>query len=132
MKTLRWCLCALAALLLAVTLAGCAPQETAPGPAKTEIPIPEGDYVNIQVDGETVARVPLSEAPKTVTLTGKDGEVNVVRITKDGAVMESANCTGQDCIQAGAVTRDNWEIRPWGAFIYCLPHRVTVELVVRE
>lgn len=132
MKALRWCLCALAALLLAMALAGCGPQEAAPEPAKTEIPIPEGDYVNIQVDGETVARVPLSEAPKTVTLTGKDGEVNVVRITEDGAVMESANCAGQDCIQAGAVTRDNWEIRPWGAFIYCLPHRVTVELVVRE
>ena len=88
MKALRWCLCALAALLLAMALAGCGPQEAAPEPAKTEIPIPEGDYVNIQVDGETVARVPLSEAPKTVTLTGKDGEVNVVRITEDGAVME--------------------------------------------
>ena len=131
MKALRWCLCALA-VLLAITLAGCSPQETEPAPAKTEVPIPQGDYVNIQVDGEIVARIPLSEAPKTVTLTGQNGEVNVVHITENGAMMESANCQGQDCVQAGAVTLDNWEIRSWGAFIYCLPHRVTVELVVRE
>ena len=137
MKALRWFLCALAAMILLAVLAGCGAQDGETGkaaeqPAPTEIPIPEGDYVNIQVDGETVARIPLSDAPKTVTLRGKDGEVNIVRVTENGAVMESANCQGQDCVQAGAVTLDNWEIRPWGAFIYCLPHRVTVELVVRE
>ena len=132
MKVLRWCLCALAVLVLGAALTGCGAREAEPEPAQTEIPIPEGDYVNIQVDGVTVARIPLSEAPRTVTLQGKNGEENVVRITADGAVMESANCQGQDCIQSGEVTRDNWEIRPWGAFIYCLPHRVTVELVVRD
>ena len=119
--------CALA--LTALLLSGCG---TDPAPEKpTEIPVPEGDYVRIQVDGVTKACVPLSE-PQTVTLRQPTGEENVVEITSSGAVMRSANCHNQDCVHMGAVTIDNWETRPNGAFIICLPHRVTVELIVRE
>ena len=47
-------LCALA--LIALLLTGCSSQLTEDLPAATEIPIPEGDYVQIQVDGVTEVR----------------------------------------------------------------------------
>ncbi len=121
--------CALA--LCALALAGCAGRTGSEESAATEIPIPAGDYVQIQVDGVTKARVPLTQ-PQTITLRQPTGEENVVEITREGAVMRSANCHNQDCVHMGAVTRDNWESRVNGAFIICLPHRVTVELIVRE
>ena len=44
--------------------------------------------------------------------------------------MEHADCDNQDCVQMGAVTRDNLELRVMGGFIICLPHKISVE--VRE
>lgn len=117
--------------LAAVLLAGCAAQPVEEAPAATEIPVPEGDYVRIQVDGVTKAMIPLTE-PQTITLRQPTGEENVIEITSRGAVMKSANCHNQDCVHMGAVTVDNWESRVNEAFIVCLPHKVTVELVVRE
>lgn len=42
--------------------------------------------------------------------------------------MESANCTTQDCVHMGEITRENLYIRPMGGFIICLPHGLTVEV----
>lgn len=89
------------------------------------------DAVIITVDGVEYARVPLSR-PQTVTVRQASGAVNVVEITDRGAVMASSTCKNQLCVHSGAVTLDNWELRPQQTFIVCLPNKVTVELAVKE
>lgn len=89
------------------------------------------DTVIIRVDDREYLRVPLSQ-PQTVTIEQADGSVNVVEITARGAVMKSSTCHNQLCVHMGEVTVDNWEFRPNGAFIICLPNRVSVELAVKE
>ena len=89
------------------------------------------NVVIITVAGAEYARIPLSQ-PQTVTIAQENGEVNVVEITERGAVMASSTCYNQQCIHMGAVTLDNWEIRPNQTYIICLPNRVTVELAVKE
>ena len=90
-----------------------------------------GDVVIISVNGEEYARVPLS-SPRTVTVKQENGAENVIRVTEQGAVMERSTCHNQLCVHMGEVNRDNWEYRPNGAFIICLPNRVSVELVVAQ
>ncbi len=149
MKYRRTGLCAILLIALTLLLAGCAGKNGsvtvqvdragqpssrevfAPGEGLPEDRKPEGDYVRIQVDSRTVRLLPLDE-PCTVTLTQDGDKKNIIRVTGDGVVMESANCLSQDCVHMGEVNRDNWETRVQGAFIICLPHRVTVELVVRD
>lgn len=91
----------------------------------------EEDMVIITVNGQEYAHIPLS-SPQTVTIDQGDGVVNVVEISDRGAVMLSSTCDNQQCVHMGEVTLDNWETRPNQAFIICLPHRVTVELAVKE
>ena len=91
----------------------------------------EENVVVITVDGEEYARVPLSR-PETVTIEQPGGEINVVEVSGQGAVMLSSTCDNQLCVHMGEVTVDNWEFRPNQAFIICLPNRVSVELVVVE
>ncbi len=91
----------------------------------------EEDTVIITVDGREYARVHLSR-PQTVTITQGNGAVNVVEVTSKGAVMRSSTCENQLCVHMGEVTVDNWEWRVNGAFIICLPNRVSVELAVKE
>ena len=107
------------ALLAAVTLLR--PQMTAV----------EEDMVIITVDGKEYARVPLSK-PQTVTISQKNGSVNVVEVSDHGAVMRSSTCDNQLCVHMGEVTVDNWQFRPNQQFIICLPNRVSIELAVTE
>ena len=113
--------CAAALLLSAALLLGA-------GRGRT--PVTE-DTAIITVNGREYTRVPLS-APRTVTVSQSDGSVNVIEVTAEGAVMLSSTCENQLCVHMGQVTRDNWEFRPNGAFIICLPNRVSVELAVVE
>lgn len=113
--------CAAALLLSAALLLGA-------GRGRT--PVTE-DTAIITVNGREYTRVPLS-APRTVTVSQTDGSVNVIEVTAEGAVMLSSTCENQLCVHMGQVTRDNWEFRPNGAFIICLPNRVSVELAVVE
>ena len=99
-------------------------------PAPSVSASPDGDLVIITVAGEEKLRVPLSQ-PQTVTIHQADGTENVVVITEDGAYMERSTCHNQICVHSGKVTRDNWDFRPDGAFIICLPNQVSVELVVK-
>ena len=85
--------------------------------------------VIITVSGKEYACIPLS-SPQTVTVHTGDGHENVLQISEDGVVMLSANCDNQLCVRMGKVTEENWEYRPNGAFIICLPHQVSAELVV--
>ena len=98
------------------------------GMGRTQV---QEDMVIISVDGREYLRVPLSK-PQTVTIAQGDGIENVVEITADGAVMRSSTCDNQLCVGMGKVTRENWEFRPNGAFIICLPNRVSVELAVKQ
>lgn len=87
------------------------------------------DEVIIRVNGEVYASVPLNE-PQTVTIAQESGAVNVVEITGEGVRMQSSTCDNQRCVHSGMVTLENRETRAEGAFIICLPNRVSVEVAV--
>lgn len=87
--------------------------------------------VIITVDGKEYGRIPLG-TEQTVTIRQDDDTVNVVRITENGAYMHSSTCENQNCVEMGEVTLDNWEFRPNGAFVICLPNRVSIELAVKQ
>ena len=88
-----------------------------------------GARVYITLDGAALIDVPFAE-PRTVTVQQPDGSENAVTLTGEAVYMDHANCDNQDCVNMGAVTLDNLEMRVMGGFIVCLPHRVSVE--VRE
>jgi len=84
-----------------------------------------GPYVTL--DGQPLIEMPFGEV-HTLSVVQPDGAENVVKFTGDAVYMERANCENQDCVQMGAVTEDNLEMRVMGGFIVCLPHRVSVEV----
>lgn len=83
--------------------------------------------VYVTLDGAALIDLPFGEA-HTVTVSQADGSENVVVLDGEAVVMQSANCENQDCVDMGAVTRENLELRVMGGFIVCLPHRVSVEV----
>jgi hypothetical protein len=85
--------------------------------------------VYVTCDGRPLIDLPFGEAHSVQVLL-PDGAENTVAITGDAVYMEHADCENQDCVNMGAVTRDNLELRVMGGFIICLPHRISVE--VRE
>ena len=89
----------------------------------------EGLRVYVTFDGRPLIDLPFGEA-HSVQILLPDGAENTVAITGDAVYMEHADCENQDCVNMGAVTRDNLELRVMGGFIICLPHRISVE--VRE
>lgn len=92
---------------------------------------PREDTIVILLDGQAYQSIPLSQ-PQTVTVEQDGGRVNVIEVTEKGAVMQSSSCPGQECVEMGAVTVDNWEFRPYAEWIHCLHNRVSVQLVVTE
>lgn len=130
----------LAALLLALGLlaSGCAPApETGgvrvlvdgavwEGPAVSP-EAGEGLRVYITRDGRPLLDLPFGEA-HSVQVIQEDGSENTVAITADAVYMDHADCENQDCVQMGAVTRENLELRVMGGFIICLPHKISVEV----
>lgn len=91
---------------------------------------PEHQVV-VTLDKKEIARIPLSQ-PQTYTVSQPDGSRNVLEITSQGVVMKESTCKGHDCILQGAVTLENYQIRPNQSFIICLPNKVTVELQVSD
>ena len=91
-------------------------------------PVTESTVI-ITVGGEEKLRVPLSQ-PQTVTLSQPGGEENVIVVTENGVYMESSTCHNQICVHSGYLTTENYDYRPDGPFIICLPNQVSVELVV--
>ena len=87
----------------------------------------EGLRVYISCDGSPLIDLPFGEA-HSVQVLQPDGAENTVAITADAVYMEHADCENQDCVQMGAVTRDNLELRVMGGFIICLPHKISVEV----
>ncbi|MBQ8111103.1 MAG: NusG domain II-containing protein [Clostridia bacterium] len=124
-------------LLLCAALGGCGAKDDAAarvlldGAVWDGAPVAPGDKaplrVYITLDGKALIDLPFDTA-HTVSVVQPDGGENVVEITGDAVTMRSANCDNQDCVEMGAVTADNLEVRVMGGFIICLPHRLSVEV----
>lgn len=125
----------LAILALCLMLAGCQPRTD--GAARVLVDGVEWDgaalggggdlRVYVTLDGKALIDAPFDEA-RLIEVVQPDGAENAVRITGDSVVMEHANCENQDCVEMGAVTRDNLELRVMSGFIVCLPHKLSVEV----
>ena len=76
-----------------------------------------GGYVSVQVDGETVMELPLSEDARIVL--GEGGHTNTLVIKDGTAQIIEAGCPDQICVNQGAV-------RYAGESIVCLPHKLVV------
>ena len=83
--------------------------------------------VYVTLDGAALIDLPFSETHTVTVIQPEVGE-NTVELTGDSVVMAHADCENQDCVDMGAVTRDNLELRVMGGFIVCLPHRLSVEV----
>ena len=80
----------------------------------------DGREAVVRVDGQAVARLPLSEDRRFPVEI--DGTVTNVLIVHNGVIrMEEANCPDHLCIHRGA-------IRYAGDSIVCLPNRVFAEI----
>ena len=90
---------------------------------------PEDDEMRVYVtlDGKPLIDLPFGE-PHTVQVLQPDVGENTVEISGEAVVMAHADCENQDCVNMGAVTRDNLEFRVMGGFIICLPHKLSVEV----
>jgi len=132
---LRLCM---ALVAVAMALSGCGPAKEAGGvrvlvdgsawKGPTVSPeAGEGMRVYITCDGRPLLDLPFGEA-HSVQVIQADGAENTVAITGDAVYMDHADCENQDCVQMGAVTRDNLELRVMGGFIICLPHKISVEV----
>jgi len=97
--------------------------------ATTAYEIPsDTPWLSIRADGFTYAPVPLI-ATGDYTFTHPDGSYNILHVTPSGIHMDSADCSTQDCVNQGTATLDNYEFRPLGGQIICLPHKLIVELI---
>ena len=129
----------LAALLLAacLLLGGCGARESAGARVSVDgaewdgTPFPQGDgddlRVYVTLDGKALLDLPFGEV-HTVRITQPDVGENTFEITGEAVYMSHADCENQDCVDMGAVTRENLELRVMGGFIVCLPHKLSVEV----
>lgn len=74
---------------------------------------PEGEYIDIAVDGKTVATLSLDRDTR-YELSG-----NTIVVEKGAARMEYADCPDLICVHHAPISRKN-------ETIVCLPNRVTV------
>ncbi len=79
---------------------------------------------------EEYLRISLNN-PQTVVVE-ENGRLNKIAITENGFSMLESNCHNQYCLHQGEVTLDNMDQRLFGAWIYCLPNEVSIELVKGE
>lgn len=80
-----------------------------------------GAFVEVRVDGKTVASYPLNENAE-YDISGANGGVNHLVIRNGEAWVESASCPDGLCINMG-------HIRHAGASVICLPNKVVIEIV---
>ena len=111
----------LAAALLISGAAALVVSRSAPKSATREVRIYQG--------GKLVQTGHLGQS-EDITVTGENGETNVIAFTENGVYMKSASCHNQLCIEQGHLTTENYASRFYRNEIICLPNRVTVELVL--
>ena len=90
-------------------------------------PEEQGLRVYITLDGRPLIDLPFDRA-RSVTIRQPGLGENTVTFTGDAVYMSHADCENQDCVNMGAVTADNLELRVMGGFIVCLPHKLSVEV----
>lgn len=78
-----------------------------------------GGVARVQVDGETVMELPLSQDARVVL--GEGGHTNTLVIENGAARVEQADCPDQVCVRQGAVRYN-------GESIVCLPHKLIVSI----
>lgn len=78
------------------------------------------EYMRIRLDHPQVVAVE------------ENGRFNKIEITENGFSMLESNCHNQYCLHQGEVTLDNMDQRLFGAWIYCLPNEVSIELIKGE
>lgn len=77
-----------------------------------------GDTVTVTVDGTFYGSYPLNEEKEVEIRQGE--QLNRLVIRDNGVQMAEANCTGQECVHQGRITKNG--------SIICLPHRVVAEI----
>ncbi len=82
-----------------------------------------GTYIEVTVDGASVARLPLA-ADTTRVIAGVGGE-NTLVIAGGKASVTAADCPDGVCVRHRAVSRA-------GESILCLPHKLAVRVVGGE
>ncbi len=84
-------------------------------------------FLLINADGFNYPSVPLLTTGE-YTFTQPDGSYNILHVTPTSIHMKSSDCSTQDCINQGTVSKDAMLFRPLGGQIICLPHKLIVEL----
>lgn len=81
-----------------------------------------GLVLDVQIDGDTVDSIPLSElrSDKTFEISGDRG-YNAFSAGPDGVKMVSSDCRGGDCLSMPSISVH-------GAVIACLPHKLILRL----
>ena len=92
---------------------------------------PAESYLVVRTDGYVYSPVPLNE-DGTFRITQPDGSENVVHVGKNSFYMESSNCENQNCVEEGEVTLENKDSRILFNMVYCLPHKLSLELLTPE
>lgn len=82
---------------------------------------PTGGRVEVQVDGVTVATLPL-DIDTTYTIDGVDGGHNTLVIADGKATVTEATCPDGVCVRHRAIDKA-------GQSILCLPNKVAVRVV---
>ncbi len=80
-----------------------------------------GEYVNVEVNGKTVASFPLNEDTQYLIKTGKE-DTNLLVISDGSALITEANCPDKICVHHRKISKS-------GESIICLPHKVVVSIV---
>ena len=78
-----------------------------------------GGVARVQVDGETVMELPLSQDARVEL--GEPGHGNTLVIENGAAQVIAADCPDQVCVRQGAVRYN-------GESIVCLPHKLIVSI----
>lgn len=108
-------------LLSACLLASCTNQgDTAPEKPENQ--------VAIYIGNDLYETAPFGEE-KVIHVEQKNGHSNEVTLTKEAVYMSNSSCDNQDCVHQGQITLENYQSRPLGEWIICLPNQVTIELV---
>ena len=78
-----------------------------------------GGVARVQIDGETVMELPLSQDARVEL--GEPGHGNTLVIENGAAQVIAADCPDQVCVRQGAVRYN-------GESIVCLPHKLIVSI----
>ena len=80
----------------------------------------DGDMVVVILDGDEIARYPLSEN-REERIESENGQYNKLVIKDGKAYVEEASCHSQDCVRHASISRTDEQI-------VCLPHKLVVKL----